>query len=374
MPDVFISYANADRERARLLADALTRRGYTVWWDRTIPPGRVFDEVIQEAIHSVRCMIVLWSTDSVRSNWVKIEASEGVARDMLVPALIADVAPPIEFKRIQSANLAHWSGDEADAEYLNLLSAVDRLMQRPPGRAVQHAESAPHSDAIVPHASSKAVNAWSGAAKSVRIFALGAAAALALVGAFWLYGKMPARTHAPANPAADARQPSSSEGGSPADAKVVAASGTQAMPASRGRVNLLSAEQGGQILIASSERWAQLIDGKEETYAWTDEGFAVFGFRDGRTALIDAFAVLVPAQSGTNMKDFELFVGHTAPTGPFESIGRFSTQNMRMMQNPYQEFRFAPVKAKFLKFQSLRNHDNAATAMVHEVRLVGVLQ
>ena len=116
MPDIFISYASTDRERAGLLADALTKRGYSVWWDRTIPPGRVFDEVIQEAIQGAKCMIVLWSADSVRSNWVKTEASEGATRGILVPAVIGEVNLPIEFKRIQSANLAQWEGGEEDGE------------------------------------------------------------------------------------------------------------------------------------------------------------------------------------------------------------------------------------------------------------------
>ena len=30
MPEIFISYASADRDRARVLADALAHRGYSV--------------------------------------------------------------------------------------------------------------------------------------------------------------------------------------------------------------------------------------------------------------------------------------------------------------------------------------------------------
>ena len=38
MADVFISYAREDEPKARQLADALTVRGWEVWWDRHIPP------------------------------------------------------------------------------------------------------------------------------------------------------------------------------------------------------------------------------------------------------------------------------------------------------------------------------------------------
>jgi TIR domain len=50
MADIFISYASQDRDRAKALADALAAQGSSVWWDRVIPPGRVFDEVIEEAL------------------------------------------------------------------------------------------------------------------------------------------------------------------------------------------------------------------------------------------------------------------------------------------------------------------------------------
>jgi len=36
MSDIFISYARADKEKAELLANA--QKGWSVWWDREIPP------------------------------------------------------------------------------------------------------------------------------------------------------------------------------------------------------------------------------------------------------------------------------------------------------------------------------------------------
>lgn len=114
MADIFLSYASPDRETARVLAERLVEAGYGVWWDRTIPPGRQFDEVIQEALHAAKCVIVLWSSQSVRSNWVKTEAAEALALERLVPALIDSVSPPMEFKRIQAANLSGWTGETTD--------------------------------------------------------------------------------------------------------------------------------------------------------------------------------------------------------------------------------------------------------------------
>lgn len=67
--DIFISYANEDRSRVRPLADALSGHGWSVWWDREIPAGRTFDQVIAEALAGARCVLVVRSRDSVRSDW-----------------------------------------------------------------------------------------------------------------------------------------------------------------------------------------------------------------------------------------------------------------------------------------------------------------
>ncbi|MDQ3115900.1 MAG: toll/interleukin-1 receptor domain-containing protein [Verrucomicrobiota bacterium] len=49
MSDIFISYAREDREKAQAIAAVFQEQGWSVWWDRSIPPGRTFDQVIEEA-------------------------------------------------------------------------------------------------------------------------------------------------------------------------------------------------------------------------------------------------------------------------------------------------------------------------------------
>jgi hypothetical protein len=55
MSDIFISYARSDREKARLLAETLQQEGLSIWWDPEIPPGKSFDEVIEDAIDKANC-------------------------------------------------------------------------------------------------------------------------------------------------------------------------------------------------------------------------------------------------------------------------------------------------------------------------------
>jgi hypothetical protein len=122
--DIFLSYAREDRDRIKILVDWLEKQGWAIWWDRRIPPGKTYDQVIEGALNAARCIIVVWSKDSVASEWVRNEAEEGSSRKILVPILIDDVRAPLGFRRMQAANLVDWSGDPQNPELESLFQAV----------------------------------------------------------------------------------------------------------------------------------------------------------------------------------------------------------------------------------------------------------
>lgn len=128
MSDIFVSYSNEDRGRARVLVSALEERGWSVWWDRDLPVGAVYDQAIQAAINDARCVIVLWSRSSVESQWVRDEADEGRRRQILVPVLIDPVDLPIGFRRIQTADFSKWSGDARDPMFGRLVGDVAQIL------------------------------------------------------------------------------------------------------------------------------------------------------------------------------------------------------------------------------------------------------
>jgi hypothetical protein len=50
--------------------------------------------------------VVVWSNNSVSSNWVKEEAEDGIERNCLVPAFIDPIVIPRGFRRLQAANFS----------------------------------------------------------------------------------------------------------------------------------------------------------------------------------------------------------------------------------------------------------------------------
>ncbi|MEL6568140.1 MAG: TIR domain-containing protein [Pseudomonadota bacterium] len=124
MADIFISYSQKDRDRVRLIAEALEGQGMDVFWDPEIPPGETWDSIIARELKSARCVIVAWSESSAESDWVKEEAEFGKRMKALVPVQLDASGPPLGFSRLQTADLSTWNGDPNDAEWLKVLGRV----------------------------------------------------------------------------------------------------------------------------------------------------------------------------------------------------------------------------------------------------------
>ena len=130
MTDIFISYAHKDREFADLLTRAFRAEGLSVWWDPTITFGKDFGKEIAKALKESAIVVTLWSTTSVESHWVLSETDEGVKRNILVPVLIEDeVEIPFEFRRLQAASLAHWTGDANDPVFVQLIATLKARLE-----------------------------------------------------------------------------------------------------------------------------------------------------------------------------------------------------------------------------------------------------
>jgi tetratricopeptide (TPR) repeat protein len=110
MAQVFLSYDRADAAKARSIAQALERAGHFVWWDFHIKGGAEYGKAIEEALAAADAVVVLWSTQSVDSAWVRDEAAAGRDGGRLVPVRLDDAIPPLGFRQYQNIDLRAWTG------------------------------------------------------------------------------------------------------------------------------------------------------------------------------------------------------------------------------------------------------------------------
>lgn len=128
MVDIFISYSRKDIQRVAPFAKALENCGWSVWWDRAIPPGKTFAQVIEAAINESRCVVVIWSQNSLRSDWVREEANIGKRRNILIPVIIDLVEPPFGFGLIQAADLTTWNNQTSHPGFGSLKETIISIL------------------------------------------------------------------------------------------------------------------------------------------------------------------------------------------------------------------------------------------------------
>jgi adenylate cyclase len=127
MADVFVSYARPDEPQAKRVAEALRAHGYQVWRDDEIPAHRPYAEVIEERLKNAGAVVVLWSAEAAKSQWVRAEADAARAAGTLVQATLDGSIPPMPFNQIQCADLKSWDGNPDAPGWRKLSASVAAL-------------------------------------------------------------------------------------------------------------------------------------------------------------------------------------------------------------------------------------------------------
>src|SRR5438874_8430301 len=102
----------------------MERAGHSVWWDRRIKGGSQYSTEIEAALTAAEKIVVLWSSKSITSAWVRDEAAVGRDTGRLVPVTLDGTEPPLGFRQFQTIDLRHWSGRGAQAKIEELLEAL----------------------------------------------------------------------------------------------------------------------------------------------------------------------------------------------------------------------------------------------------------
>lgn len=141
-------------------------------------------------------------------------------------------------------------------------------------------------------------------------------------------------------------------------------------------VNLLSPEEGGQIITASHDKFARLIDGKDDEIYWFYPGQeAVFAFKDEKAATISKLALPIFETNNDNIGSFDVFASPDSAMEGFTKVGTYTPKNMKMFQSVYQEFDVnPPVKAKYIKIVLGKGAGGGKASKLYELKVLGELK
>jgi adenylate cyclase len=128
-PEVFLSYARSAEPEAKRIAEALEGLGYEVWWDEDLPAHRAYTEVIEERLNSAKAVLVVWSADAAKSEWVRAEADVARHSHKLVQLSIDGSLPPMPFNQIQCPSLRGWEGSTDDRTWIKILASLAELVR-----------------------------------------------------------------------------------------------------------------------------------------------------------------------------------------------------------------------------------------------------
>jgi len=144
MADVFISYARSTAGQARAVAQALGVLGYDVWIDDELPSHRAYSDVIEEQLHAAAAVVVIWSNDAAKSEWVRSEANRARGDRKLVQIAVEKTRLPMPFDQLQCADLTGWAGETDHATWRSVVSSIAHLVH---GRASSKTTVAGPADA-----------------------------------------------------------------------------------------------------------------------------------------------------------------------------------------------------------------------------------
>jgi adenylate cyclase len=135
MADVFVSYARSDKARVAPLVAMIEAQGWSVWWDPEISPGQQFDDRIETELAAAKAVLVIWTSTSVASRWVRGEARDAADRGVLVPVRFDGVRLPMDIRAIHTTDLDAWGESEQSPAFQALRRSLATMIERgqPPG-------------------------------------------------------------------------------------------------------------------------------------------------------------------------------------------------------------------------------------------------
>src|SRR5271169_7037542 len=124
MSEIFISYARSTAKQAQAVAEALRALGYGVWLDDELPAHRNYADVIEERLRASKAVVVVWSTEAAKSQWVRAEADLAREAGTLIQLKVDGAVLPMPFNQIQCADLSSWKGEGEHPGWRKIVGSV----------------------------------------------------------------------------------------------------------------------------------------------------------------------------------------------------------------------------------------------------------
>ena len=365
---VFFSYARADSDFALKLSKDMRSAGAELWIDQLdIQPGERWDEAVENALKGCPCLLIVLSPAAVASDNVLDEVAHAIDNDKkILPVLYQDCDIPFRLKRFQHVNFT----DNYERAFHKLLESLASSTSVNEKEKISASSYSPRKIA------------------NRRVPIILAVVTLLVISSGLIMIKFGSRKIEPTRAELvsqlndtflDALWKIEKQGAATAGHQnaSIATNLTPGAPSvGTDIINLLSPQNGGHLVAAPNNEWLKTLQ-KGTTAALDTSTEGVYAFKDGRAAVFDTFALDIEEINDGNVKDFELLAGSESANGPFHSIGKFQTQNVKMFDSPYQKFTFAPTAARYLKLRVLSawNVKSQSVPFIEgEIQLWGILK
>lgn len=127
-----ISYSHLDRSLAKRFAKTLSGFDLKYWWDDRIALSSPWNAELEQRLMEATSIVVLWTGNSVRSDWVIHEATIAAASSKLVQLRMSGVSLPSRFAELQAADVQNWEENTFPRGIRLSLNAIASLQSRPP--------------------------------------------------------------------------------------------------------------------------------------------------------------------------------------------------------------------------------------------------
>jgi TIR domain len=124
MAGIFLSYARFDAELGERIIAGLRALDVECWWDRDMP-GVDWPQEIERQIDSMSALVVVWTTASKESRYVRAEAIPAFDREKLINIMVGVHEPPLPFNLYNGFQLDGWTGREPHENWTRFIRTLE---------------------------------------------------------------------------------------------------------------------------------------------------------------------------------------------------------------------------------------------------------